>query len=237
MNMRETQAILFAAVAWSVAVMLSLSWPVFEAMAIPGLGFLLAATLDGVQGRFRWLLCFLMAAMVFLQVREKLDIPFGFGQQDEASVRFADAKSDQPQLRGLRLSPSMVTFLDETSNIVATYSKPDDTIFTYPEMGLLYSLTDRRPPTWAGSHNIDVINDLFAREEAMRLVGARPAVIIYYDLPNEALHWDELFWRDGRPSGQRDLVAAIKSLVAGYQLAGTYVIAPGDPPIMVYVKR
>jgi len=40
----------------------------------------------------------------FLEVREKLDVPFGFGGQDEAPVRFANAASFQPQLRGMRLA-------------------------------------------------------------------------------------------------------------------------------------
>ena len=109
---------------------------------------------------------------------------------------------------------------------------------TYPEMGVLYTLTDRSPPTFAGSHNIDVVNDAFAREEAARVLRARPAVIVYYELPKSAVYWEELVWRGGKPSGQRDLVgAAVRSLTASYHLAGTYVIAPGDPPIMVYVKK
>jgi hypothetical protein len=104
-------------------------------------------------------------------------------------------------------------------------------------MGLLYPLTGRQPPTRAGSHNIDVINDAFAREEADRLTRARPAVIIYGRLSEEALWEDERTWRGGGRSGQRDLIAAIEGLVEGYRLAGTYVVAPGDPPIEVYVRR
>jgi hypothetical protein len=235
-NRRTAQAILFGAIAWSIAVTLSLSWPAFEAMALPGLGFLLAATLDGVRSRFKWFLMLVMAAMVFLEVREKLDVPFGFGGQDEAPVRFANAASFQPQLRGMRLAPEMVRFLDETVSVVAKQTGPGDTIFTYPEMGLLYPLTGRQPPTWAGSHNIDVINDAFARDEAEKLKRARPAVIVYYRLSEEALREEERVWRGGRRSGQRDLIAAVEGLVANYRLVGTYVVAPGDPPINVYVR-
>ena len=233
---RVAQTILFGAVAWSIAAMLSLSWPVFEPMALPGLGFLLAATLDGVQGRHKWFPMLVMAAMVFLQVREKLDIPFGFAHQDEAPVRFADATSSEPQLRGMRLSPAMTKFLDDTVSLVATQTHPGDTIFTYPEMGLVYPLTGRQPPTWSGSHNIDVINDAFALDEAERLRQARPAVIVYYRLSEDVLKEEERVWRGGRRSGQRDLIAAVEGLVANYRLAGTYVIAPGDPPIDVYVR-
>jgi hypothetical protein len=233
---RTAQEILFAAVAWSIAVTLSLSWPAFEPMTLPGLGFLLAATLDGARDRWRWFPLLVMAAMVFLQVREKLDGPFGFGHQNEAAVRFANAASVEPQLRGMRLPAPMVKFLDDTVSLVAAQTRPGDTIFTYPEIGLLYPLTGRRAPTWATSHNIDVINDAFAREEAERLTRARPAVIVYYRLPEETLLQDEREWRRGARSGQRDLIAAVEGLVQGYRLAGTYVVAPGDPPIEVYIR-
>jgi hypothetical protein len=177
-----------------------------------------------------------MAAMIFLQVREKLAGPFGFGHQNEAAVRFADAVSLEPQLRGMRLPAPMVQFLDDTTNLVATHTRPGDTIFTYPEMGLLYPLTGRQPPTWAGSHNIDVVNDAFARDEAERLTRARPAVIIYCRLPEATLRTDEQVWRGGRRSGQRDIIAAVEALVAGYQLAGTYDVTPGDPSVAVYIR-
>jgi hypothetical protein len=233
---RVAQSILFGAVAWSIAVMLSLSWPAFEPMALPGLGFLLAATLDGVRDRYRWFPLLLMAAMVFLQVREKLDEPFGFGHQNEAAVRFANTASPEPQMRGMRFPPQMVRFLDDTVALVSTQTRPGDTIFTYPEMGLLYPLTGRQPPTWATSHNIDVINDAFARDEAERLIRARPKVIIYGRLPETAREEEERVWRGGARSGQRDIVAAVEGLAEGYRLSGTYVIAPGAPPIEVYVR-
>lgn len=233
---RVAQAIFFGAVAWSIAATLSLSWAAFEPMTLPGLGFLLAATLDGVRDRFRWFPLLIMAAMVFLQVREKLDDPFGFGHQNEAAVRFANTASIEPELRGLRLPSQMVKFLDDTVSLVTTQTRPGDTIFTYPEMGLLYPLTGRQPATWASSHNIDVVNDALAREEAERLIRARPAVIIYCRLPEPALREEERLWRGGRRSGQRDIIAAVEGLVEGYRLSGTYVIAPGDPPIEVYVR-
>jgi hypothetical protein len=236
MSRRTAQIILLSMLSWSVAVTLSMSWPVFEPMLIPGLGLLLAATLDGIGDRFKWFLGLTMAAMVFLQIQGKLDLPFGFDGEDEMAVRFATDVSVQPQLRDIRLPPPTVKFLDETVKLVAARTGPGDTIFTYPEMGLLYSLTGRTPPTLAGSHNIDVVNDTFAREEAARLTRARPAVVICYQLPETALREQERMWRGGKTSGQRDIIAAVQSLVGGYHLAGTYVLAKGDPAIEVYVR-
>jgi hypothetical protein len=231
------QIALFAALSWSVAVMLSLSWPAFEAMTLPGLGLLLAAAIDGTRGWGRRFLYLVMAAMVFIQVREKLDLPFAFDHQDEPAVRFATHKSTQPMLRGMRLTAEEIRLLDDVTAAAQTAkAHGDDSGFTYPEMSLVYALGGLRFPTFSGSHNIDVVQDGFAREEAARLLVARPAVIVYAR-PSEAdLESEEAMWRGGRPSGQRDLIAALDRIVAGYRLAGTYRLQEDDTPIRLYVR-
>lgn len=232
---RIWQIALFAGVGFTVAATLSLSWPVFEAMTLPGLGLLVAAALDGSKRWGRRLVLLVVAAIVFLTVLEKLNLPFSFDHQDAAEVRFATARSTQPMLRGMRLPPEEVRLLDETTAAMEA-QPPGVTVFTYPEMGLLYALSGRVPPTWAGSHNIDVVSDALARQDAARLLRARPGVILYAR-PSEAnLRAEEATWRNGKPSGQRDLVAALDRLVAGYRLAGTFCLRSGDPPIRLYVR-
>jgi hypothetical protein len=40
----------------------------------------------------------------------------------------------------------------------------------------------------------------------------------------------------GRPSGQRDMIAALDQIVASYRLAGIYQLRLGDTPIRLYVR-
>jgi len=104
-------------------------------------------------------------------------------------------------------------------------------------MGLLYALSSRGYPTVSGSHNIDVLNDSFAAEEAERLRESRPAVIVYYRETEQQQRDAERLWRNGRPSGQRLLVRAIEDLVRGYRMSGSYRLSEGDPEILVYVRQ
>ena len=205
MTRHQAQCIVFCVVSWSVAFMLSLSWPAFEAMVLPGLGFLIAATLNGVRTRYLPYVYATLALMVFMQTREKLDLPFVFDYQNDAKVRFAVEKSALPQLEGMRLSKETVEFLDGTTEIIQKHSSPNETIFTYPEMSLLYSLSGKRPPTVSWTDNIDVVNDNLAYEEAERLKRRPPAVIVYYRLSENRIHNDEILWRNGRQGGQRYL--------------------------------
>jgi hypothetical protein len=236
MNLKLARCILFCTVSWSVAFMLSLSWPAFEAMLLPGLGFLIAATLSGAHRYARTIVYGVLVYLVFVQVREKLDLPFEFDHLDEAPVRLASFTSDNPMLRGMRLPKSTVDFLDGTAEIIERNTRPGDTIFTYPEMGLIYALTMRVAPTFSMSHNIDVVNDHFAAEEAERLKRRPPAVIVYYRYSSEQVTGEEEIWRSGRRSGQRDLINAVEELVRGYRLEKTYRLTPDGPEIMVYVR-
>lgn len=236
-GLRMWQLAVFAAVGWSVAFTLSLSWPAFEAMTLPGLGLLLAATIDGSGPRGRRFVYALMAVMVFMAVREKLDLPFGFDGLNEAPVRFSTVKSDIPALRGMRLPAETVRLLDETVPAMQSASAEHAPVFTYSEMGLLYALSGGHPPTWSGSHNIDVVSDALAQQDAGRLLRNPPAVILYERSSETALQIQELVWRDGKPSGQRALIAALNTITANYRLVDTFRLLPQDSPIELYIRR
>src|SRR6185312_17467 len=236
-SVRTFQIALFAALSCSVAVMLSLSWPAFEAMTLPGLGLLLAAAIDGARPWGRWFLYLVMAAMVFIQVREKLDLPFAFDNQNEPPIRFATESSSQPMLHGMRLPAEEIRLIDDVSAAAQTArSHGLNSGFTYPEMSIIYSLAGLQFPTRAGSHNIDVVTDAFAREEAARLQASPPAVILYARPTEPQLAAQEAIWRSGHPSGQRDMINVLDQIVAGYHLAGTYQLRPEDTPIRLYVR-
>lgn len=237
MSERRAQCVLFCAVSWAVAFTLSLSWPAFEAMLLPGLGLMVAAVLDGSR-RFGRPLCYAACSLlVFFQVRDKWDLPFTFDYLNEPPVAAAVERSSEPMLRGMRLPASTIQFLEGTAAIIRQSSRPEDSVFTYPEMSLVYAMSGRMPPTFALSHNMDVVDDRFALKEAARLRQARPAVIVTYRLSEEEMRAQEVLWREGRRSGQRDLRTAVDDLAAGYRLAATYILTPDDPPIEVYVRK
>ena len=234
---RQAQCLFFCLVSWVVAATLSLSWPAFEAMALPGLGFLVAAVVESARPRALPYVYAVLVLVAGMQVREKLDLPFGFDYQDEDPVREAMSRSVQPALRGMRLPEPTVRFLDETVATIRANTRDGDTIFVYPEMGLLYALSGRMYPTFSGSHNMDVVSDSLATDEAERVRRGRPAVIVYYRITEQQQRDAERLWRAGGPSGQRLLVQAIEEILPGYRLAGQYQIGEGDPEILVYVRK
>jgi hypothetical protein len=170
-------------------------------------------------------------------VRLRLDVPFGFGFFTDGPVSTANVPSDQAKLSGILLPAATVRLVDGVAHIVASNTTSADTIFTYPEMGLFYALTDRRWPTQSASHNVDVVNDVMAKEEAARLLQNPPKVIIYLPETEPQSHTEESVWRDGHRMGQRDIAAAVETLARSYRLAGIYPTLPENQDVYVYVRR
>lgn len=220
-----------------IAFMVSLSWPASFDMVFPGLGLVVAAILDGSRPWQRAITYAVCGLLLFSATSGKLHWPHGFHDWFDPPVREATAASNLPQLAGLRLPPSEVTLIDRTIDIISQYTKPSDTIFCYPEFGVFYPLAHRGFPTQTDSHNIDVVNDAFARAEAQRVLQKRPAVLIYYRIPAWSLRADETLWRGGKPSGQRDLINAMETLAKQYRLAGTFAVPPNPAPVQVYVRQ
>ncbi len=236
LTIRERQFSLFAAVSFFVAFFLSLSWPAFEAMALPGLGLLIAAALHGLRPENRRYVYAVLGCLVFVQVLEKLDVPFGFDGLNDSPVRLAVQPSKLPELRGMRFSPETNAFLEHTVATIARTANPKDTILTYPEMSLFYVLADRGYPTLAGSHNVDVVNDAFAEEEAARILERRPSVVVYMKLTPEEVEHQDATWRFGKPSGQHRLVAAVERLTETYRIENIYRVGADSRQIVVYLR-
>jgi len=236
LSRRQSQFALFATIAFIVAFMTSLSWPAFEAMIVPGLGLIVAVLLNGLEGWRRWVVYAVCGAQIFCTALFKEGTPFGFDGWYEPPVKTASMKSSLPELRGFFLPPNTVDFVDSTIRIIREHSTPQDTIFIYPELGFFYGATERMPATFSASHNIDVAPDSFAREEAQRLLRVRPAVLIYSPKLDQLLRADEAYWRNGKPSGQRDLVAAVETLAREYRFIRMFRMYPFQEPVYVFAR-
>ena len=127
--------------------------------------------------------------------------------------------------------------LDGTAQIVREHSTPQDTIFTYPSMPIFYAISHRYWPGYSEGHEIDACPDSIASADAAKVLGAKPAVIIYYRQTADELDVLDKLWRHGKRSGQRDIIAAVETLVKHYKLVASYPVPPTKLQLDVYVRQ
>lgn len=236
LSSREAEIAFVAGISFGIALMISLSWPASYDMAFPALAVITAAVLHGSTKWLRTLTYAVFALVLLAMTAEKLNRPHGFHEWTDQPVRLANSYSSQPMLAGILLPEATARLVDEAVAIVHAHATRKDTIFIYPEFGILSTLAGRRGATLTGSHNIDVVNDEMARSEAKRLLAAKPAVLIYYPTPEWSLRADERQWRNGKRSGQRDIIAAVEELARSYHLAASFPIPPNESAVEIYVR-
>jgi hypothetical protein len=233
----QRQFWLLGTVGFVCAFMLSLSWPAWEAMVIPGIGFLVAAVLDLPSRRVRAAGYLASAFLLFSLIVWKMCVPFEFDGWIDPPVMSANTTPSLPELWGFRLPQPDVAMLESAARIIRQHSTPEDLIFTYPSMPIFYAISHRWWPGFAEDHNMDVCSDDIARADAARVLKARPAVIIYYRHTPKSLKSGEVLWRHGKKSGQRDIIAAVETLVKQYRLAASYQIPPAKVELDIYVRH
>lgn len=209
----EIQHLLANGFSLAIAYFVSLSWPVYSTMILPGLAIVLATVLKGWKATklypvlIAW--CCLVAAYF---TWKKCDAPYDWGGWREPNIRSATERSSIPELKGYRFSPATLDFLTRVTRDIQTHSRPDQPIYVYPDMAIFYVLSHRRPDTFAYIHYIDVAPDFIDRKDAQILRKSPPAVVVYLRPTENELRGGESLFRDGHPSGQRDLIAALDAI-------------------------
>jgi hypothetical protein len=229
-----------AAVSAVTAYMFSLSWAAYEKMLIPGFAFLLAMAIDH-QLRRRWgtrgyLIAALGLVLICTATFRKLTWPYEWQNWVDGPIKQQTTTTDFPELRGLRVTPATADFLSTVTRIIEAHSQPNETILCFPNYALFYVLAHRKPGVFAYMHWFDIVPDALARQEAQTIREHPPAVILVVDFPESLFEANELRFRGGHKSGQRDMLAAIQSL-PGYHVIETIPIPQVDYPLKIYAKQ
>lgn len=239
---RGLQKGLLFLVAFTSAYSLAMSWPAYEVMTLPTLAIVLCEALElDYPARRRAAVhtailgtCVLLIAVATYR-KETTPTSWGFWSEPPISAGTVVAKT--PQLAGFRLSPSTAEFFDEVTELIRSHAGEDEAIFTYPVWHIFYALADRKPATFAFMHFWDVCPDDLAIRDAERILEHPPAVIVASELPEDEYRSAELAFRAGKPSGQRQLAAAIARLTADYDLLQTYTSSGNHYPIKVWARK
>lgn len=182
------------------------------------------------------IICF---SFILFLANNKFKQPYAWWQVSAPDVRESSTHSELPLLAGFRLSSDSIKLLEETTRIIQTYSRPDEDVFTFPNIPLFYVLADRWPHSMAVVSWFDFLPDNLAKAEAIRLRVSPPSIIVNLKLPEIAWDAHESLFRSGKHLGQRDIQAVIVELTEVrklYQLDFSQEVSAGSV-LEVWRKR
>ncbi len=237
---------LFAAVSLALSFMLSLSWAVQPAMALPGLALLAALLVEGIDrsrqsvpATFQLPRAFVgvVALALLVSTWERQLLPFNFAGWKEPPL-FAPRALETPQgLEGYDISQTTATFVEQVVDLVRTESAPADRVFAFSQIPFVLLLADRESATPAALHWFDVTPDRICREDLRRLDLDPPRVLVVWPMTEQEIAQHEREFRSGHSSGQRELWQELERLAhARYRLAGR-LAAPGGTAVEVWARR
>jgi hypothetical protein len=228
-----------AAVCFACAYSLAMSGWGSEVMAFPGLAVVLVMALEkstGVRAMTRPAIILVCLVLVALAGWRKFTRPFDWGYSCEPPLAQSTQTPGTPELYGFVLSPQTARLFDEVTELIRRHSREEETILTYPHIPVFYGLAQRQPATRAVNHWIDVCPDEVAVADAQRIREHPPAMIVMLDMPEKGYRSQEDIYRNGQPSGQRELAAAIESLTRDYKLVGVFESGYPPWPIKVWAR-
>jgi hypothetical protein len=236
------QRLLLAAVAATSAYSLSLSWPAWEPMILPGLAFVICE-IDrrAASTRASWTggLVLVCAVLIYDSSADKVLHPYGWAEWVEPAVFSATSAAKNQKLAGLSLSAPTVEFLDGIEAVIRRYSSPSDSIFVFPNMPIVYWLSERRASTFSVNYWFDVAPDSLSLAAVGELQASHPAVLVDFSISASEWRTNETVFRGGRPCGQRELHRALLEMASSsdYVKIAEMASPVTRNPVTVWVRR
>jgi hypothetical protein len=135
----------------------------------------------------------------------KFDKPYSWWGTSEGDSRSATLKMDHRILSGIYLNKDTFSNYVAITEVLKEHSL-QGSIFSFPNIPMIYLLANQLPETKAVIGWFDFLNDKDADAEAERISADPPNIIAYLQLPDEVLEVHERLFRAGLPLGQRKIV-------------------------------
>ena len=153
-----------------------------------------------------WISFYLLVPYVYL----KFDRPYAWWGVTEPNTRTALVEIDSIHMfKGIYVSQRTKNNF-ELIDRALTQSPQSGEVFSFPNIPIIYLLTNRWPNSKVLITWFDFLNDEDSIAEANRLKQAHPSVLVVLRLPEEAYHAHEQLFR----AGKRDILEEIDNLVS-----------------------
>lgn len=151
-------------------------------------------------------------ALVIVCIAQKSMSPYPWWGMEDVPKEERIYSVDNKAMAGIRVSKDDKEMIEGITNIINTYSTPDDVVFGYPYIKMFNVLTDRRKSYFVPVLWYDVVSDRYVDESMEEIANNPPKIIIWKDIPN-AIEAHEKIYRKGKPLRQRELEEMLDDMI------------------------
>lgn len=175
--------------------------------------------------------------IVVMITSQKYSQPYYWWGWGEPNVRTANENSSLKELKGMKISLRSKNIYEKVCSIILKNTTKKDDVFFFPHNTLFNVLTGRTYNNYTTVCYFDVCSDKHALQAAKYLEYSKPKMIIHMIFPDEAWKTHEDIFRQGKTSGQREILSVItKMKEAGFYERIELIDDPLNYPIEV-LKR
>jgi hypothetical protein len=168
---------------------------------------------------------------------QKCASPYYWRGWKEADIHRATITLKYPELRGYHVSPETAAFVMRVTDEIEAHSSASEPIFVYPHIPIFYLLSHRQPESFAYVHFIDVAPEFVYATDAAILRKNPPAVIVLFKPTDQELRRDEIYYRSGRRTSQRDLLAAVAEIQTRCRFQDSIVLPDTGQKVEILALR
>ena len=106
-----------------------------------------------------------------------------------------------PIFKGIRMNADYAEMYNDVYDAVTTYTEPEDEIFVFPHMPILYTATERPKATETAVQWFDVSTDAAVMADIETIREKRPKVIVICSVGDYVIQNHESSFRNGEISG------------------------------------
>lgn len=195
-------------------------------------------TLNRIKNILVFSLCMLMVLTIVIQRNNFTYNWWGVGTI--ADTYRATYSYKDPNLARINGSKESTIAMNQIYDVINAHKADSDTLYSFPHINYFNVMSGLLSPTYSKVHYFDVCPDNIARSDAKLLRANPPDFVIWMELPDSTWGVHEIIFRNGNPSGQRELQTWFQTHVQqsdSYIHLGTYTIENSDPIFLYKLNK
>ena len=188
-----------------------------ESQTALGYAFVPIALMSQLAFRKREAVAFLLSALMVFQTAygfsRKVICTYAWWGLSMGELREQTETCDVPLFEGIKMSPAYAKMYNNVYYGVINNTEPDDEIFVFPHMPILYLATDRPRATHTAIQWFDVCTDSAIIDDIDVIKEKKPKIIVMCEISDYVIDSHEASFRHGEKSGLHEMQDFLKEFV------------------------